>query len=93
MNRSNQATIAGTSHPGLDEVASTTRLWWLLHAIGVTWIVTAIVILRFDYAMALAGRRPPGWGLLLVVCLAELAIGGSLPGRCSTALARSPRRS
>ena len=93
MNHGNQATIAGTSHPVLDEVASATRPRWLLLATGAAWIVIAIVILRFDYAMALAGRRPPGWGLLLVVCLAELAIGGSLPGRCSTALARSPRRS
>ena len=93
MNHGNQATIAGASHPVLDEVGSTTRHWWLLLAAGVAWIVIAIVILRFDYTTALAGSRAPGWWLLLVVGLAELAIGGSPPGRYCTALARSPRRS
>jgi hypothetical protein len=93
MNHGNQATIAGTSLPVLDEVVSTTRPRWLLLATGAAWIVIATVILRFDYTTALAGSRAPGWWLLPVVGLAELAIGGSPPGRYCTALARSPRRS
>jgi hypothetical protein len=46
MDHGNQATIAGTSHPVLDEVVSTARHWWLLLAARVAWIVIAIVILR-----------------------------------------------
>ena len=46
MDHGNQASIAGTSHPVLDEVASTTRHWWLPLATRAAWTVIAMVILR-----------------------------------------------
>lgn len=152
MNQSSQTATASRRHLILDEVAGTTRQWWLLLITGALWIVIAVVILRFNYAtvaaiatlfgffsffaaanevmvgavsskgwrifhwllavlfvvvgffaffrpsdtfvalaavmsfyfvfrgafdivMALSGSRAPGWWLLLIVGLAELALG------------------
>ena len=79
--------------------------------VGLAAVMSFYFIFRgsFDIAMALAGSRAPGWWLLVVVGLAELAIGfwaaGSWKasvvvlvswvgaGRYCTALARPPRRS
>ena len=36
------------SHPVLDFVHTTTRHWWWLLVAGITWIVLAVVILRFN---------------------------------------------
>jgi uncharacterized membrane protein HdeD (DUF308 family) len=41
---------SGLLHPILNDIASTTKNWWLLLVAGVAWIVIAAVILRFDYA-------------------------------------------
>src|SRR5258705_11886010 len=44
----------GLFHDAVDELASTTKHWWLLLVTGVAWVVIAIVILRFDYTTVAA---------------------------------------
>jgi uncharacterized membrane protein HdeD (DUF308 family) len=44
----------GLFHDTLQDIASTTRYWWLMLITGVAWIVIAIVILRFDYGTVAA---------------------------------------
>src|SRR6201991_3477826 len=44
----------GIFHETVDELASTTKHWWLLLVTGVAWVVIAIVILRFDYTTVAA---------------------------------------
>ena len=44
----------GIFHDAVDELASTTKHWWLLLVTGVAWVVIAIVILRFDYTTVAA---------------------------------------
>jgi uncharacterized membrane protein HdeD (DUF308 family) len=38
----------------VDELASTTKHWWLLLVTGVAWVVIAVLILRFDYTTVAA---------------------------------------
>lgn len=40
----------GLIHSALDDVATTSKNWWLLLITGVAWVIIAIVILRFNYA-------------------------------------------
>jgi uncharacterized membrane protein HdeD (DUF308 family) len=44
----------GIFHDAVDELASTTKHWWLLLVTGVAWVVIAILILRFDYTTVAA---------------------------------------
>ena len=44
----------GLFHDAVDELASTTKHWWLLLVTGVAWVVIAILILRFDYSTVAA---------------------------------------
>jgi uncharacterized membrane protein HdeD (DUF308 family) len=44
----------GLFHDSVDELASTTKHWWLLLVTGVAWVVIAILILRFDYTTVAA---------------------------------------
>jgi uncharacterized membrane protein HdeD (DUF308 family) len=44
----------GIFHGDVDELASTTKHWWLLLVTGVAWVVIAILILRFDYTTVAA---------------------------------------
>ena len=44
----------GLFHDAVDELASTTKHWWLLLVTGVAWVVIAILILRFDYTTVAA---------------------------------------
>jgi uncharacterized membrane protein HdeD (DUF308 family) len=44
----------GLIHDAVDELASTTKHWWLLLVTGVAWVVIAILILRFDYTTVAA---------------------------------------
>jgi uncharacterized membrane protein HdeD (DUF308 family) len=45
---------SGIFHDAVDELASTTKHWWLLLVTGVAWVVIAILILRFDYTTVAA---------------------------------------
>jgi uncharacterized membrane protein HdeD (DUF308 family) len=45
---------AGIFHDAVDELASTTKHWWLLLVTGVAWVVIAVLILRFDYTTVAA---------------------------------------
>jgi uncharacterized membrane protein HdeD (DUF308 family) len=45
---------SGLFHDAVDELASTTKHWWLLLVTGVAWVVIAILILRFDYTTVAA---------------------------------------
>jgi uncharacterized membrane protein HdeD (DUF308 family) len=38
----------------LDDLAASTKHWWLLLVTGVAWIIVAILILRFDYTTVAA---------------------------------------
>jgi uncharacterized membrane protein HdeD (DUF308 family) len=44
----------GVFHETVDELASTTKHWWLLLVTGVAWVVIAVLILRFDYTTVAA---------------------------------------
>ena len=44
----------GLFDEAVDDIASTTKYWWLLLVTGVAWVVVAIVILRFDYGTVAA---------------------------------------
>jgi uncharacterized membrane protein HdeD (DUF308 family) len=44
----------GIFHDAVDELASTTKHWWLLLVTGVAWVVIAVLILRFDYTTVAA---------------------------------------
>jgi uncharacterized membrane protein HdeD (DUF308 family) len=44
----------GIFHETVDELASTTKHWWLLLVTGVAWVVIAVLILRFDYTTVAA---------------------------------------
>ena len=44
----------GLFDEAVDDIASTTKHWWLLLVTGVAWVVTAILILRFDYGTVAA---------------------------------------
>lgn len=44
----------GLFHEAVDELASTTKHWWLLLVTGVAWVVIGILILRFDYTTVAA---------------------------------------
>lgn len=56
MTDTRQATSmpSGIFHEAADDVASTTKHWWLLLVTGLAWVVIAIVILRFDYTTVAA---------------------------------------
>jgi len=40
----------GLIHNALDDVATTSKNWWLVLVTGIAWVIIAIVILRFNYA-------------------------------------------
>lgn len=44
----------GLFDEAVDDIASTTKYWWLMLITGVAWIVIAILILRFDYGTVAA---------------------------------------
>jgi len=44
----------GIFHENVDELASTTKHWWLLLVTGVAWVIIAVLILRFDYTTVAA---------------------------------------
>ena len=40
----------GLIHRALDDVATTSKNWWVVLVTGIAWVIIAIVILRFNYA-------------------------------------------
>jgi uncharacterized membrane protein HdeD (DUF308 family) len=57
----------------LDALRSIGRLWWLLALTGVSWLVVALIVLRFDYASVTAISVL--FGIIVIVAgMMEIAI-------------------